>query len=138
APHEEIESAIAPKDILLRDGSISHSTVLCRYNRNYVLVSRDHLGFMDVSPRQVVSPSASLIPFLEHDDANRALMGCNMQRQAVPLLVPEPPCVGTGMEARVARDSGCLVLAKRPGIVKEVDSSRIVIEREQAPEIYEI
>ncbi len=138
APHEEIESAIAPKDILLRDGSISQSAVLCRFNRNYVLVPRDQIGFMDVSPRQVVSPSASLIPFLEHDDANRALMGCNMQRQAVPLLVPEPPFVGTGMEAKVARDSGCLVVARKPGVVREVDSTRIVIERERAPDIYEM
>lgn len=138
APHQEIESAIAHKDILLRDGMISQSTVLCRYNRNYVLVPMDQVRYMDVSPRQVVSPSASLIPFLEHDDANRALMGCNMQRQAVPLLVPEPPCVGTGMETRVARDSGCLVFARRSGIVKEVDSTRILIEREHTPDVYEM
>ena len=138
APHEEIETAIAPKDIPIRDGVISQPTVLCRYNRNYVLLPKDQIGYIDVSPRQVVSPSASLIPFLEHDDANRALMGCNMQRQAVPLLVPEPPLVGTGMEVKVARDSGCLVLAKRPGVVREVDATRIVIERERTSDVYEI
>ncbi|MEO0210418.1 MAG: DNA-directed RNA polymerase subunit beta [candidate division WOR-3 bacterium] len=138
APHEEIEHAIAPGDIYLRNGEIAQPSILCRHNRNYVLVPREQIGYMDVSPRQVVSPSASLIPFLEHDDANRALMGCNMQRQAVPLLVPEPPLVGTGMEGKVARDSGCLVMAKRPGIVKEVDAKRIVIERERVTDVYEL
>jgi DNA-directed RNA polymerase, beta subunit/140 kD subunit len=82
---------------------------------------------MDVSPRQVVSVSASLIPFLEHDDANRALMGSNMQRQAVPLIFTQAPLVGTGMEKVVARDSGAVVLAKRGGVVEEVDSKRIVV-----------
>ena len=83
---------------------------------------------MDVSPKQVVSVATALIPFLEHDDANRALMGSNMQRQAVPLLEPESPIVGTGMEARAARDSGQVVLAKRGGTVLSVTAEQILIE----------
>ncbi len=83
---------------------------------------------MDVSPNQLVSVAATLIPFLEHDDANRALMGSNMQRQAVPLMKPEVPLVGTGMEAVVARDSGAVVVAKRSGVVESVDAARIVIK----------
>src|SRR5438445_12756686 len=81
---------------------------------------------MDVSPKQTVSVATALIPFLEHDDANRALMGSNMQRQAVPLIQTEAPLVGTGMEAIVARDSGYVVLAQRPGVVESVDATRIV------------
>ena len=83
---------------------------------------------MDVSPRQVISVSASLVPFLEHDDANRALMGCNMQRQAVPLLFPEPPYVGTGMEQKTAYDSGVLIKAKHDGEVVWVTSDMIKIQ----------
>src|SRR5690606_32920786 len=87
----------------------------------------DLIDFMDVSPRQVVSVAASLIPFLEHDDANRALMGSNMQRQAVPTLRSEKPLVGTGMEAIVARDSGVCVVADHGGVIDFVDASRIVV-----------
>src|SRR5574337_532179 len=83
---------------------------------------------MDVSPMQPVSVAAALIPFLEHDDANRALMGCNMQRQAVPLLRTEPPLVGTGMEEKIARDSGALVLAKRAGTVKSVTADGVLVQ----------
>ena len=82
---------------------------------------------MDVSPQQVVSVAAHLIPFLEHDDANRALMGSNMQRQAVPTLIAEKPLVGTGMERYVARDSGVCVVAKRGGVIDSVDAARIVV-----------
>ena len=82
---------------------------------------------MDVSPSQIVSPAASLIPFLEHDDANRALMGSNMQRQAVPLLVPDAPIVGTGMEQKVALDSGALIASATNGVVSYVDSEKIII-----------
>src|SRR2546428_2701629 len=85
---------------------------------------------MDVSPKQLVSVAASLIPFLENDDANRALMGSNMQRQAVPLLQPEAPLVGTGMEHVVARDSGAVIVAKRPGVVEYVSADRIVVRAE--------
>ena len=90
-------------------------------------MSSDMVDLMDVSPQQVVSVAASLIPFLEHDDANRALMGSNMQRQAVPVLRPEKPLVGTGLETVVARDSGVCVVAKNKGVVESVDAGRIVV-----------
>ena len=99
----------------------------CRYKNEFSLMPADQVEYMDVSPRQVVSVAASLIPFLEHDDANRALMGSNMQRQAVPTLRAEKPIVGTGMERVVARDSGVMVIARRGGTVDSVDASRIVI-----------
>ena len=91
------------------------------------MVASDRVDFMDVSPKQVISVAAALIPFLENDDANRALMGSNMQRQAVPLVKSEAPLVGTGMEAIVARDSGAAVPARRGGVVDQVDATRIVI-----------
>src|SRR2546427_4363295 len=92
------------------------------------MVAPEELHYMDVSPKQLVSVAASLIPFLENDDANRALMGSNMQRQAVPLLEPEAPIVGTGMEERAARDSGQVVVAKRDGVVISVTAERIKVE----------
>jgi DNA-directed RNA polymerase subunit beta len=95
-----------------------------------VLVNRAEVDYIDVSPKQLVSVAASLVPFLEHDDANRALMGANMQRQSVPLLVAEAPLVGTGMEGVTARDSGAVILAKRNGIVDSVDSQRIIVRVE--------
>jgi DNA-directed RNA polymerase subunit beta len=98
-----------------------------RFNNETTLMSADNIQFMDVSPKQIVSVAASLIPFLEHDDANRALMGSNMQRQAVPTLRSDVPLVGTGMERTVAVDSGVTVVAKRGGVVDSVDSSRIVV-----------
>src|SRR5262245_58997694 len=94
------------------------------------MVSPEELHYMDVSPKQLVSVAASLIPFLENDDANRALMGSNMQRQAVPLLQPEAPLVGTGMEHVVARDSGAVIVAKRPGVVEYVAADRVVVRAE--------
>ncbi|HAQ50259.1 MAG TPA: DNA-directed RNA polymerase subunit beta [Gammaproteobacteria bacterium] len=109
------------------DGIIQDNLVPCRYRNEFSLMPASEVQFMDVSPRQVVSVAASLIPFLEHDDANRALMGSNMQRQAVPTLRAEKPIVGTGMERAVAKDSGVMVTAKRGGIVDSVDASRIVI-----------
>ncbi len=102
--------------------------VPCRHRDENTLVTPDKIDYMDVSPKQIVSVAASLIPFLEHDDANRALMGSNMQRQAVPTLIADKPLVGTGMERIVARDSGVTVLAKRGGIVDAVDSGRIVVK----------
>ncbi len=140
-PHEEVNYYIASGGVpISSDGRIIPEKVLCRYNRSYVLVPREKIDFIDVSPRQIVSPTTSLIPFLEHDDANRALMGSNMQRQAVPLLVPEPPLVGTGMEEKIARDSGCLVLARRSGKVLEVDSRRIIVkpDRGKGLDIYDL
>src|SRR3546814_11136632 len=91
------------------------------------MAPRDQITLMDVSPKQLVSVAASLIPFLENDDANRALMGSNMQRQAVPLLRAEAPVVGTGMEETVARDSGAAIAARRGGVIHQVDATRIVI-----------
>ncbi len=101
--------------------------VSCRQNGDFVLARPETIEFIDVSPKQLVSVAAALIPFLENDDANRALMGSNMQRQAVPLIQSEAPLVGTGMEAVVARDSGAAVVARRGGVVDQVDASRIVI-----------
>ena len=110
------------------DGSFPTDTISCRNRGNYTQRNAKDVQFIDVSPRQVISVSASMIPFLEHDDANRALMGCNMQRQAVPLLFPEPPHVGTGMERKCAYDSGVLVKAKRAGEVAYVSSTNIKIK----------
>ncbi len=101
--------------------------VACRHKSDYVRVSAKQVEYMDVSPKQLVSVAASLIPFLEHDDANRALMGSNMQRQAVPLMASQAPLVGTAMEAKVARDSGTVVVAQESGKVTSVDASSIVI-----------
>ena len=95
-----------------------------------MLVNRDEVDYVDVSPKQLVSVAASLVPFLEHDDANRALMGANMQRQSVPLLRAQAPIVGTGMEGVTARDSGAVVLARRNGIIDSVDSERIIVRVE--------
>ncbi len=97
---------------------------------NFVLVTRDEVDYIDVSPKQLVSVAASLVPFLEHDDANRALMGANMQRQSVPLLRAEAPIVGTGMEGVTARDSGAVILARRNGFIDSVDSERIIVRVE--------
>jgi DNA-directed RNA polymerase subunit beta len=104
--------------------------VSARKSGEYKMVSPEELNFMDVSPKQLVSVAAAMVPFLENDDANRALMGSNMQRQAVPLLQPEAPYVGTGMEHIVARDSGAVVLARRPGVVEYVSANRVVVRAE--------
>jgi DNA-directed RNA polymerase subunit beta len=112
---------------LTKDGRFSDEVVTCRKNGDFVNAPRESIDFMDVSPKQIISTAASLIPFLENDDASRALMGANMQRQAVPLVRAEAPLVGTGMEAVVARDSGVVVRAKCDGVVEQVDASRIVI-----------
>ncbi|MCD6047444.1 MAG: rpoB [Gammaproteobacteria bacterium] len=109
-------------------GHIKEDLIPCRFHGETTYTSPDKVKFMDVSPKQVVSVAASLIPFLEHDDANRALMGSNMQRQAVPTLRSEKPLVGTGMERVVARDSGSSVIARRGGVVEAVDAGRIVIK----------
>ncbi len=122
--HYTIAQANAPVD---EEGRFLRDRVSSRRRGEFVTVPPQEVDFMDVSPKQLVSVSAALIPFLEHDDANRALMGCNMQRQAVPLIRSQAPLVGTGMEERVALDSGVMVVAKRSGVVKSVDSSRIII-----------
>nr|PZN79844.1 MAG: DNA-directed RNA polymerase subunit beta [Pseudomonadota bacterium] len=125
---EEGEFAIAQANAKIGpDGELVDELVSCRYQNEFTLMPRDRINYMDVSPKQIVSVAASLIPFLEHDDANRALMGSNMQRQAVPTLRSEVPLVGTGMERPVAIDSGVTVVAKRGGVVDSVDASRIVV-----------
>ncbi|HER26718.1 MAG TPA: DNA-directed RNA polymerase subunit beta, partial [Rhodospirillales bacterium] len=108
-------------------GKFVHDLVSCRKNGEFVMGRPEEIHYMDVSPKQLVSVAAALIPFLENDDANRALMGSNMQRQAVPLMRAAAPLVGTGMEAKVARDSGATIIAKRSGIVDQVDATRIVV-----------
>ncbi|MEG8098988.1 DNA-directed RNA polymerase subunit beta [Candidatus Liberibacter brunswickensis] len=109
------------------NGSFTEDLVFCRCSGEEILVPKEKIDFIDASPKQVVSIAASLIPFLENDDSNRVLMGCNMQRQAVPLLKAEAPFVGTGMESTVAKSSGAAIVAKRAGIVEQVDAIRIVI-----------
>ena len=125
---DEGKYTIAQANAELDDkGRFVDELISCRKAGDYLMVPANAIEYMDVSPKQVVSVAASLIPFLENDDANRALMGSNMMRQAVPLLQPEAPIVGTGMEGRVARDSGATIAARRAGIVDQVDATRIVI-----------
>ena len=124
---EEAKHVIAQANIKLKDGYIVDDLVPGRINGEPGLLPRDQVDLMDVSPKQVVSVAASLIPFLENDDANRALMGSNMQKQAVPLIQSDAPLVGTGMESIVAVDSGAAVVARRPGIVEQIDGTRIVV-----------
>ncbi len=125
---EEGNYVIAEANAALDDkGKFSSELVSCRHRNEFTLVTPDRVNYMDVSPKQIVSVAASLIPFLEHDDANRALMGSNMQRQAVPTLRAQKPLVGTGMERRVAIDSGATVAARRGGTVDSVDAARIVV-----------
>jgi DNA-directed RNA polymerase subunit beta len=125
---EEGQYVIAQANAALNDkGEFTDDLISCRTQNEFTLSAPDKIDFMDVSPKQIVSVAASLIPFLEHDDANRALMGSNMQRQAVPTLRSETPLVGTGMERAVAIDSGVTVVARRGGTVDSVDASRIVV-----------
>ncbi|HEX8799053.1 MAG TPA: DNA-directed RNA polymerase subunit beta, partial [Terriglobales bacterium] len=128
---EEDRHVIAQANAEIDDkGRIVNELVNARKSGNFVLVNRSEVDYIDVSPKQLVSVAASLVPFLEHDDANRALMGANMQRQSVPLLRAQAPIVGTGMEGVTARDSGAVVLARRSGIVDSVDSERIIVRVE--------
>ena len=128
---EEDRHVIAQANVELDEkGRIATELVNARKQGNFVLVNRDEVDYVDVSPKQLVSVAASLVPFLEHDDANRALMGANMQRQSVPLLRAQAPIVGTGMEGVTARDSGAVILAKRNGIIDSVDSERIIVRVE--------
>lgn len=124
---QESEAYLAPADAPVEKGKIQGETIIARYRADFQIVSVDKVQYMDVAPSQMVGVSAGLIPFLEHDDANRALMGSNMQRQAVPLLVTEPPIVATGMERHVAQNSGMLVRAAKKGTVTYVDADRIEI-----------
>src|SRR5467141_2952202 len=124
---EEEEYAVAQANArLTEDGRFADELVLCRKRDDYPLLPAHKIDFMDVAPEQLVSIAAALIPFLEHDDANRALMGSNMQRQSVPLLFPQAPLVGTGLEEKVARDSGAVVIARRGGVVTRVTADEII------------
>ena len=126
---EETKFTIAQATTKLdKNGKITEELVSCRQNLNFLLARPETIDYIDVSPKQLVSVAASLIPFLENDDANRALMGSNMMRQAVPLLKPESPLVGTGIESDVALDSGVTIVAKRDGIVDKIDGKRIVVK----------
>ncbi len=126
---EETKFTVAQANTKIdKNGKIVEELVSCRQNLNFLLSKPDTIDYIDVSPKQLVSVAASLIPFLENDDANRALMGSNMMRQAVPLLKPEAPLVGTGIESDVALDSGVTIVAKRDGIVDKIDGKRIVIK----------
>ncbi|OWL83086.1 DNA-directed RNA polymerase subunit beta [Halopseudomonas aestusnigri] len=124
---EEADHVIAQASAKVEGGKLVDDLVAVRHMNEFTVKAPEDVTLMDVSPRQVVSVAASLIPFLEHDDANRALMGSNMQRQAVPTLRAEKPLVGTGMERNVARDSGVCVTARRGGVIDSVDASRIVV-----------
>ena len=134
-----IAQATAPYD---PKGRFVESVVSARFNGDFRIVPREMIALMDVAPQQMVSVAAALVPFLEHDDANRALMGANMQRQAVPLIKCEAPLVGTGMEERAARDSGMAVIARREGVVESVDATRVVVrhtgEGSEVPDIYHL
>ena len=126
---EETKFTIAQANTKIdKNGKIVEELVSCRQNLNFLLSKPETIDYIDVSPKQLVSVAASLIPFLENDDANRALMGSNMMRQAVPLLKPESPLVGTGIESDVALDSGVTIVAKREGIVDKIDGKRIVVK----------
>jgi DNA-directed RNA polymerase subunit beta len=127
--NEEEEVRIAQANApLTDDGSFKNEFVLCRERGDFPLLRPDEIDYMDVAPDQLVSVAAALIPFLEHDDANRALMGSNMQRQAVPLLYPDAPLVGTGLEAKVAADSGAVITARRGGSVVHVTADEIIVD----------
>src|SRR2546428_256341 len=126
---EEEEYAVAQANArLTEDGRFADELVLCRKRDDYPLLAPGRIDFMDVAPEQLVSIAAALIPFLEHDDANRALMGSNMQRQSVPLLFPQAPLVGTGLEEKVARDSGAVIVARRAGTVTRVTADEIIVD----------
>ncbi|HFD87627.1 MAG TPA: DNA-directed RNA polymerase subunit beta [Gammaproteobacteria bacterium] len=125
---EEGEFVIAQANVAVNEnGELTEDLVSCRHKNEFTLSPKDRVSYVDVSPRQIVSVAASLIPFLEHDDANRALMGSNMQRQAVPTLRAEKPLSGTGMERTVAIDSGVTVVARRGGVIDAVDAARVVV-----------
>ncbi|MCC9658249.1 DNA-directed RNA polymerase subunit beta [Rhodopirellula halodulae] len=131
---EEGESYVAPADTEVKDGAlVPGPNMIARFRSDFEIVMPEQVSYMDVAPAQMVGVSAGLIPFLEHDDANRALMGSNMQRQAVPLLVTEPPIVGTGMEREVAKNSAMVVRARRAGKVTFADATRIEIGSDHYP-----
>ena len=125
---EESQVRLAPADTGIEHGKIHEEKVIARFGGDFAILGADQIDYVDISPKQMVGVSAGLIPFLEHDDANRALMGSNMQRQAVPLLVTEPPLVSTGLERDVARNSGMVIKAEKAGTVTYVDATRIRVD----------
>jgi len=125
---EEIKAILAPADALEKDGRLHKGAIMARVDGELTEIDSAMVEFVDIAPKQIVGVSAALIPFLEHDDANRALMGSNMQRQAVPLIKVDPACVGTGMEKDVGMNSGMIVTAKNAGTVTYVDAQRIIID----------
>ncbi|MBV1702309.1 MAG: DNA-directed RNA polymerase subunit beta [Hyphomicrobiales bacterium] len=132
---EEAKCFVAQANVAQNgDKQLTDELVIVRHAGDVIMVPREKVDFMDVSPKQLVSVAAALIPFLENDDANRALMGSNMQRQAVPLVKADAPLVGTGMEAVVARDSGAAIAARRTGVVDQIDATRIVIRATEEPD----
>ena len=133
---EELDYYIAPATVKTEDNKIVESSVPVRYKSDNLLVSKDTVDYMDVSPQQIISITTSGIPFLEHDDGKRALMGANMQRQAIPLLEAEAPLVGTGIEAIAARDSGVVISAKADGVVSYVDARKIIIKNAKGTDTY--
>lgn len=140
ADEEDVYSVAQANSEIDESGNFKQKLVACRYSDDFPMLEPSKVDYMDISPRQVVSPSTALIPFLEHDDANRALMGANMQRQAVPLMITEKPVVSTGIEPYVARDSGAVVISRSNGIVIGIDSSRIIVwnEEEKDVNVYEL
>lgn len=131
ADEEDVFNVAQANAPITEDGEFINETVICRRRGEIVTVPRDKVDFMDVSPRQVVSVATAMIPFLENDDANRALMGSNMQRQAVPLLIPEAPFIGTGMEHKAAKDSGVAIVVRHPGVVERVTAREIWVRRQE-------
>jgi len=126
---EEDNLRIAPSDVSLSDKNVIIGKIIpARYRQEFITTSPDQIDYIAVSTIQIISPATSLIPFLEHNDANRALMGSNMQRQAVPLLYTEKPIVGTGLEAKVAKDSGSVVLSRTNGIISYVSATKIGVQ----------
>ncbi|MEA5084846.1 MAG: DNA-directed RNA polymerase subunit beta [Lachnospiraceae bacterium] len=138
ADEEENYMVAQANEPLTEEGYFVHKKVSGRYREEIIEVDRKEIHLMDVSPKQMVSVATALIPFLENDDANRALMGSNMQRQAVPLLVTDSPIVGTGMEYKTAKDSGICVIAKNAGIVERVSADQIVVKTEKSRDVYKL
>ena len=130
ADDEEGKTIAAANTKLNPDGTFAEERVIGRHNGETEIVSKEEIDYMDVSPKQIVSVAASCVPFLEHDDATRALMGANMQRQAVPIINPESPIVGTGMEYRAAKDSGSALIATKDGVVEYVDAKKIIVKED--------
>jgi DNA-directed RNA polymerase subunit beta len=130
---QEHDAKLAPADVVIEHGKLDGDTVIARYRGDFMILPSDQVQYIDVAPSQMVGVSAGLIPFLEHDDANRALMGSNMQRQAVPLLVTDPPLVATGMEVEAARNSSMIVRAKSKGTVTYCDARKIEVAGETYP-----